>query len=141
MTGQLQVAVLGLGRFGAAVARELTLLGHDVLAVDLDPKAVQDIASDVMHAVQADITDLETLEALGIGNLDAAVVGVSENLEVSVLASVHLQRLGLRHIVAKAANDVHGHVLRLVGATEVVYPEIETAARVARTLSDQSLDG
>jgi trk system potassium uptake protein TrkA len=141
LASKLQVAVLGLGRFGAAVARELTLLGHDVLAVDIDQNIVQEVAKDVTHAVQADITDPEALKALGMHRLDAAVIGVSESLEVSVLASVLLKELGLPHIVAKAANELHGHVLRQVGVTQVVYPEIETASRVAHSFAARSVEG
>jgi trk system potassium uptake protein len=136
---RLQVAVLGLGRFGGAVARELTQLGHDVLAVDLDQKTVQAIADEVTHAVQADITDLDALTALGIGSFDAAVVGVSESLEVSVLASALLKQLGVPHIVAKAANELHGHILLQVGVTQTIFPEVETASRVAHSFAAQSV--
>jgi trk system potassium uptake protein TrkA len=136
---RLQVAVFGLGRFGAAVARELTHLGHDVLAVDLDPRTVQSIADDVTHAAQADATDLEALQQLGIGSFDAAVVGVSESLEVSVLTCVLLKQLGVPHIVAKAASELHGHVLRQLGVTQIVYPEVETASRVAHSFAARSV--
>jgi trk system potassium uptake protein len=136
---RLQVAVLGLGRFGAAVARELTQLGHDVLAVDLDPRTVQTIADDVTHAAQADTTDLDALTQLGIGSFDAAVVGVSESLEVSVLTCVLLKQLGVPHIAAKAASELHGHVLRQLGVTQIVYPEVETASRVAHSFAARSV--
>jgi trk system potassium uptake protein len=138
---KLQVAVLGLGRFGSAVARELTQLGHDVLAVDLNEKTVQDIADDVTHAAQADITELDALKALGIAHFDVAVVGVSESLEVSVLASALLKQLGVPRILAKAANDLHGQILKQVGVAQVVYPEVETAARVAHSLAARGIEG
>jgi trk system potassium uptake protein TrkA len=128
-----QVAVLGLGRFGQAVALELTRLGHDVLAVDHDEKVVQGIADEVTHAVQADITDPEALEALGIGDFDTTIVAVSESLEVSIMATVLLQRIGVRRIIAKAAHDLHGSILSQVGAMRVVYPERETGFRVAHS--------
>jgi trk system potassium uptake protein len=128
-----QVAVLGLGRFGQAVALELTRLGHDVLAVDRDEKAVQSIADEVTHAVQADITDPEALEALGIADFDTTIVAVSESLEASIMATVLLQRIGVRRIIAKAAHDLHGSILEQVGAMRVVYPERETGFRVAHS--------
>jgi trk/ktr system potassium uptake protein len=128
-----QIAVLGLGRFGQAVALELTALGHDVLAVDRDEKVVQSIADEVTHAVQADITDPEALEALGLADFDTAIVAVSESLEASIMATVLLRRLGVHQIIAKAAHDLHGSILEQVGAMRVVYPERETGFRVAHS--------
>lgn len=130
-----QVAVLGLGRFGQAVARELTRLGHEVLAVDSGERIVQDLAGEVTHAAQADITDEDALRELGLGDFDAAIIGVSSNLEASILATVLLQRLGVKRIVAKAANSLHGSILERVGATRVVYPEMETGVRVAHSFA------
>jgi trk system potassium uptake protein TrkA len=133
MATRRQIAVLGLGRFGQAVALELTRLGHDVLAVDRDERVVQSIADDVTHAVQADITDPEALEALGLADFDTAVVAASETLEASIMATVLLRRIGVRRIVAKAAHDLHGSILEQVGAMRVVYPERETGFRVAHS--------
>src|SRR5687767_5176073 len=103
-----QIAVLGLGRFGSAVARELTRLGHEVLAIDSDERIVQEIAEDVTHAAQADITDEAALGELGLAEFDAAIVAISSKLEVSILATVLLRQLGTTLIVAKAANHLHG---------------------------------
>jgi trk system potassium uptake protein TrkA len=128
-----QIAVLGLGRFGQAVALELTALGHDVLAVDRDEKVVQSIADEVTHAVQADITDPEALEELGLADFDTAIVAVSESLEASIMATVLLRRLGVHRIIAKAAHDLHGSILEQVGAMRVDYPERETGFRVAHS--------
>jgi trk system potassium uptake protein len=136
---RLQVAVLGLGRFGSAVARELTHLGHDVLAVDLNLRTVQEITEDVTYAAQADVTDFEALKQLGIESFDAAVVGVSESIEVSVLACVLLKQLGVPHIAAKAASELHGQVLRQLGVTQTIFPEVETASRVAHSFAARSV--
>jgi trk system potassium uptake protein TrkA len=133
MSNRRQVAVLGLGRFGQAVARELTRLGHDVLAIDQEEKVVQDIADEVTHAVQADITDPEALEALGLTDFDTAIVAVSGSIEASIMATVLLSRLGVRRLISKAAHDLHGSILGQVGATRVVYPERETGYRVAHS--------
>ena len=133
MPTRRQIAVLGLGRFGQAVALELTRLGHDVLAVDRDERVVQSIADDVTHAVQADITDPDALEALGLADFDTAIVAVSETLEASIMATVLLRRIGVRRIIAKAAHDLHGSILEQVGAQRVVYPERETGFRVAHS--------
>ena len=133
MPNRRQVAVLGLGRFGSAVARELTRLGHDVLAIDRDEKTVQSIADEVTHAVQADVADPEALEALGLADFDTAIVAASSTLEASIMATVLLRRLGVRRIIAKAAHELHGSILEQVGAMRVVYPERETGFRVAHS--------
>jgi trk system potassium uptake protein TrkA len=130
-----QVAVLGLGRFGKAVARELTRLGHDVLAVDSNERIVQAVSDQVTHAVQADFTDADTLRELGLGSFETAIVAVASSLEVSILTTVLLRQLGVRRIVAEAANDLHGSILKQVGANRVVYPERETGIRVAHSFA------
>ena len=135
MPTRRQVAVLGLGRFGSAVARELARLGHDVLAVDADERVAQDLAPDVSHAAQADITDREALEDLGLAEFDTAIVAVSGSLEVSVLATALLKRIGVRRILAKATDELHGSILGEVGAHRVVYPERETGIRVAHSFA------
>jgi trk system potassium uptake protein TrkA len=124
-----------LGRFGQAVARELTALGHDVLAIDLNEKDVQDATGSVTHAVQADITDRDALRELGVGEFDAVIVAVSSNLEASILATVLVKQLGVKRIIAKAADELHGSILEQVGATRVVYPERETGLRVAHSFA------
>jgi trk system potassium uptake protein TrkA len=132
---RLQVVVLGLGRFGQTVARELTQLGHDVLAVDANERIVQAMADQVTHAVQIDFTDEDALRELGLGRFDAAIVAVSDNLEASILTSVLLQRLGVRRIVAKAGSELHGSILEQLGVSRVVYPEREMALRVAHSFA------
>lgn len=135
MTTKHQVAVLGLGRFGQAVALELTRLGHDVLAIDANEKIVQRMADEVTQAVQADITDQEALEDLGLNNFDTVIVAVTSNIEPSILATVLVKRLGARRIIAKAANELHGSILEQVGATRVVFPERDTGVRVAHSFA------
>lgn len=125
--------MLGLGRFGQAVARELTRLGHDVLGIDASERNVQALVDDVTHVVQADITDEGALEDLGIRDFDTVVVAISSNLEASILTTARLKQIGVRRIVAKAANDLHGSILKQVGASRVVYPERETGTRVAHS--------
>lgn len=136
-----QVAVLGLGRFGQAVARELTRLGHDVLAIDMDERIVQEIGEHVTHSVQADVTDLRALKQLGVGDVHTAIVSVSSNVEASVLAIVLLRQIGVKRIIAKAANQLHGAALQQVGATRVVYPEHETGLRVAHSFAAPAVKG
>ena len=135
MPTRRQVAVLGLGRFGSAVARELARLGHDVLAVDADERLAHALANNVSHAAQADITDREALQDLGLQDFDTAIVAVSSHVEISVMATALLKRLGVRRIVAKAASELHGEILGEVGAHRVVFPERETGIRVAHSFA------
>lgn len=139
MVKKKQVAVLGLGTFGQAVARELALLGHDVLAIDSNPKVVQNIADDVAEAVTADVTNPEALAELGLQDFDSVIIATSNSLEVSVLATVHLKRLGVRQIFAKADNEVQGEILERVGADRVIHPELETGRRLAHSFAALSV--
>lgn len=130
-----QVMVLGLGRFGSAVAEELERLGHEVLAVDTNSRAVERVAEHVTQAVVADCTEYEALEELGARDFDAAVVAVSSDERASILMTVLLKRLGVRFVLSKAHNALHGDILNMVGADRVVYPEEETGRRVAHSFS------
>lgn len=129
-----QVMVVGLGQFGSALARELHALGHEVLAVDANEKAVNDIAAEVTHAVQLDATDEDALRALGANHFDTAIVAMSSATEASIFATMALKRLGVPIVMAKAANSLHGAILERIGADRVVYPEREVAVDVAHTL-------
>ena len=130
-----QVIVVGLGRFGAAAARELNALGHEVLAVDADEAIVNDIAPDVTHAVQADASDEQALRAIGAQEFDTAIVAISSRLEASIFATMVLKRLGVPTVIAKAATTLHGEILERIGADRVVYPEREAGVDVAHTLA------
>jgi trk system potassium uptake protein TrkA len=129
-----QVIVVGLGRFGSAAARELQALGHEVLAIDAREAAVNDIAADVTHAVQADATDEETLRSLGAGQFQSAIVAMSSDAQASIFATMVLKRLGVGTVIAKASDKLHGAILERVGADRVVYPEREAGVDVAHTL-------
>ncbi len=112
-----QVIVLGLGRFGSAAARELERLGHEVLAVDMDARAVEEISDHVTQAVRADATDPETLRGLGAQDFDAAIVGMSSDERASILITLLLKRIGVGFVLSKAQNALHGDILKMVGAT------------------------
>ena len=129
-----QVAVIGLGRLGIAVATTLYSLGHDVLALDTNEKNVQDVASQITRAVQADATDETTLRELGIGNFDIAVVTLAE-VDSSVLATVLLKKLGVGYIIARANDELHGGILEKIGADKVVYPEREMGVMIGHVLT------
>jgi trk system potassium uptake protein TrkA len=100
MVKRRQVVVIGLGRFGTAVATTLAAIGHEVLAVDINQRLVQEISDDVTHAVQADATDPEALAELGISGFDAGIVGVSADIDRSILITMQLKELGVPHVIA-----------------------------------------
>lgn len=127
--------VIGLGRFGKEVARQLHSMGCEVLAMDIKSELVQEIANDVTHAVVCDGQDKEVLKALGIRDFDCAVVAIGDNLAASVLATMNMKEMGVPHVVCKAHDDTHRRVLEKLGADRVVIPEQENAARLARSLS------
>ena len=134
MAGQ-QVMVVGLGRFGSAVARELEKLGHQVLAIDSSEQRVNDIAPDVTHALQLDAADEEALRGAGAGDFNTAIVAISSDAEPSIFATMVLKRLQVRTVIAKAGSILHGEILSRVGADRVVFPERETGLRLAHSFN------
>ena len=131
--------VVGLGRFGSQVARQLSSLDCEVLAMDLRSDLVQEIANDVTHAVVSDGQDKEVLKALGIREFDCAIIAIGNDLAASVLATMNMKELGVPYIVCKAHDDTHRRVLEKLGADRVVIPEQENAARLARSLSSPNV--
>lgn len=134
-----QFAVIGLGRFGWSVAKTLSEKGHQVLAIDRNEELVQGASDFVTEAVQADSTDEKALKAVGIMNVDVAIIGIGTNLEASVLTALILKELGIQHIVARAVSDEHGKVLERVGATKVVFLERDMGIKVANSLVSPSV--
>ena len=134
------VLVVGLGRFGGAVARTLERMGHEVLAADLDPRLVQEFVGDLTKTVEADCSDVATLEQLGVADFEAAVVGIGTDIEASVLTVLALSDIGLTNIWAKATNEKHARILERTGATHVVFPEQRMGERVAHLLNERLLD-
>ena len=129
-----QVAVIGMGRFGTSLARELYKIGHDVLAVDRDESLSQQMMGQVTYTVTGDSTSSEVLEEVGIRNFDTAVVAIGTDIQSSVLTTVLLKQFGVPHVTARASNELHGKTLQAVGADRVVYPEHETGVRTAHSL-------
>jgi trk system potassium uptake protein TrkA len=130
-----QIAVIGLGRFGASLAITLVNMGHDVLAIDKDEKRVQDIASQITHAVQADATNDTILKELDIGNFDIAIVSMGSAIESSVLSTILLKKLEVPYVIARANSDLHGSILEKIGADTVVYPEREMGTELAQVVT------
>jgi trk system potassium uptake protein TrkA len=129
-----RVAVIGLGRFGSSVARVCFELGYDVTAVDIDEKRVAEAADYATLAAQADGSDAEALVSLGVGRSEVGVVGQGQNIEASVSCALVLKQIGVPWVIAKAETDIHGEILRKVGADRVVYPEQESGVQVAHSI-------
>jgi len=136
----VSVIVIGLGRFGTAVASSLVRMGQEVLGVDENPDLVQRWADDLTHVVQADSTDDQALRQLGISEFDRAVVAIGNDIEASVLTVLALAEAGVPDIWAKAITRKHGRILERVGAHHVVYPEHSMGERVAHMLTGGMMD-
>ena len=126
--------IIGLGRFGSSLARQLCMLGAEVLAMDIRSSLVQQLAADVTQAVVGDAQDKEVLRSLGVRNFDCAVIAIGDNLAASVLITMNLKELGVPYIVCKAHDETHRRVLEKLGVDRVVIPEQEHAQRLGRSL-------
>lgn len=127
--------VIGLGRFGAEVARQLCELGNEVLVMDTQKELVQRMSDEVTLAVVGDARDKEVLKAQGIKNFDCAIVAIGDSLADAVLATMNLKELGIPKVVCKAHDGTYRQVLLKLGADQVVIPEQENAVRLAKSLS------
>jgi trk system potassium uptake protein TrkA len=129
-----QFAVIGLGRFGAAMASTLIGLGQDVLGMDTDDDRVQALADRVPHLMVVNASDPQALREAGVADVDVAVISIGANIEASLLIVMAVKEMGVKFIVAKATSDVHGRILERLGVDRVIYPEREAAVRMAHSL-------
>jgi trk system potassium uptake protein TrkA len=127
-------AVIGLGFFGMSLARTLAEADCDVLAIDDQEENIQEIAELVTYAVKADVKEPGVLKSLGVKDVDVVIVTISENMEASILATIQAKDLGVPYVMAKAQSELHGRILRKIGADEVLYPEQSMGVRVAHNL-------
>ncbi|MDO4483824.1 MAG: TrkA family potassium uptake protein [Clostridia bacterium] len=130
-----QFLVIGLGRFGSSVAKALSELGHEVLALDKQQELVDAMAPYVTEAICADSSDEDVLRSVEPSVFDAAVVSIGQDTRGSILITVLCKEMGCPYVIAKAQDDLHGKVLTKVGADKVVYPERDMGQRLARSLS------
>lgn len=128
-----QFAVIGLGRFGSSLIKELVAMGHEVLAIDTDEEKVDDFVDIATHAVQADSTDENVLKKLGITNFDIVVVSIGQNLQANILTVITLKEMGVKKVIAKARTALHGKVLEKIGTDVVIYPERDMAIKLAHS--------
>ncbi|MDQ0860339.1 MULTISPECIES: potassium channel family protein [Bacillaceae] len=134
-------AVIGLGRFGGSICRELSEEGMEVMAIDMDEDKVNEYANIASHAVVGDSTDEAVLKSLGIRNFDHVIVAIGDNIQSSILTTLMLKELGVKFITVKAQNDYHEKILRKIGADQIVHPERDMGRRIAHNLiSNNVLD-
>lgn len=131
---QKQFAVFGIGRFGSALCKELSEMGHEVLAIDTSEENVNDISPYVTQALQLDATDEEAVHSLGLRNFDAVVVSIGNNLSDSIMITLLCKEQGAKYLLAKASDELHAKMLKKMGADRVVFPERDMGVRVAKTL-------
>ena len=132
-------AVIGLGRFGTAVAERLYALGNEVLAVDDDAERVQRMESRVTYAVVADARDEAVLRSLGMRNYDCAIVAIGSDLAASIVITMNLKELGVPQVICKATDELRKKALEKVGADRVVIPERETGIKLAQAITSSSI--
>lgn len=132
---RVQALVIGVGRFGTALAQTLYDLGHEVVAVDRDENAVEDIMNQVTHAAILDATEEQALQRLGINTFDYVIVAIGGDFEANVLATVAAKSCGARHVISKANSQLAARVLASVGADEVIRPEHDMGVRLAKQLA------
>ena len=134
MKAQKTYAVFGLGRYGATVAKELVENGMEVIAVDSNQKIVDEVAAYLPVCKCANVADAEVIARLGIGNIDTVIICMASNLESSVMAVTLCKEAGVKTVIAKCGNEMHRKILLRVGADQVVFPEKESGARLAKNL-------
>ena len=134
-----QFAVIGLGNFGYYLSTQLYKKGHEVLAIDKKPNLVQEIKDKVNQAIVADATERETLEAMGLEQMDAAVVCIGSVLSNSILVTLNLKDIGVKRVLAKALSEAHGRILYKIGASEVFFPEKDLALSLAERIHNPNM--
>jgi trk system potassium uptake protein TrkA len=134
-----QFAIIGIGNFGYYLARRLYEKGHEVFALDVSKTQVEKMTNFVSQAVVADATDREILESFGLKEMDAAVVSIGTSMQASILATLHLKELGVKHILTKAVSEEHGRILSMLGADEIIFPEKDQAIGLASRLDNPNI--
>ncbi len=134
------VLVVGLGRFGGALAKSLERVGHEVLAVDESGELVQEWAGRLTHVVEADSTSEAAMRQVGAGDFEHAIVAIGTDIEASLLSASVLVDLGVRQVWAKAITPAHGKILQRIGVRHVVYPERDAGERIAHLISGRMID-
>jgi trk system potassium uptake protein TrkA len=134
-----EYVVIGLGRFGGSIVKELNALGMNVMAIDSNETRVNEYSDIATHAVVADTTDESVMKSLGIRNFEHVIVAIGEGIQSSTLTTLVLKELGVKKVTAKAQNDYHAKILNKIGADTVVHPERDMGRRIAHNISSASV--
>ncbi len=134
------VVVIGLGRFGGAVAQSLMRMGHDVMGIDNNEALIQKWAETLTHTVQCDSTNVTVMRQIGVADFNHAIVGIGSDLAASIMTIMVLLELGINDIWVKATSTAHGQIAERIGAHHVVYPEAAMGERVAYLVTGKILD-
>ncbi|MBE4908903.1 TrkA family potassium uptake protein [Bacillus luteolus] len=134
-----EFAVIGLGRFGGSICRALSEEGMEVMAMDVIEEKVNEFSSIASHAVVGDSTDESVLKSIGIRNFDHVIVAIGDNIQASILTTLILKELGVKHITVKAQNDYHEKVLNKIGADQIVHPERDMGKRIAHSIMSNNV--
>ncbi|MEN1759599.1 TrkA family potassium uptake protein [Anoxynatronum sibiricum] len=134
-----QFAVIGCGRFGSAVAKTLYKNGYDVLAIDECADIVQHLSENVTHAASIDVKDEHALRAVGMRNIDVAIIAIGSDIKASIMATLVVKELGVKYVVAKAQDELHAKVLYKIGADRVIFPERDMGVRLAYNLTSTNI--
>ena len=138
MTRKKHICVIGLGEFGRELARQLAK-DCEVLALDRDERAVEAVIEDVQRALILDVRDFHSLSSIVTSDFDEAIVSMAESLESSIMTTLHLKKIGVKRIWAKATTEDHAAILKSIGAHEITFPERETARRLAAQIINPNL--
>lgn len=133
-----RIGIIGAGRFGLSLAESLSNAGLETILIDRNRPAMQN-ASEFTTAVQGDATQPHVLEEAGFGECDLAVVAIGSNIEASMMATANCKELGIPSVVAKATSELHGKILRRIGADSVIYPDRDSAHRLARSIANHDI--
>ena len=134
-----QFAVIGLGRFGSSICKELYRMGHEVLIIDNKEERINEYTSYSTHAVIADATDEKMFQNLGIRNFDHVIVAIGDNIQSSILCTLLLKEVGVKNVWTKAQNDYHHKVLEKIGADRIIHPEKDMGIRIAQHLVSEKI--
>jgi len=134
-----QFAVLGIGRFGSKVARELYYKNQEVVVIDKDPNVIQSIKDEVTRAFVGDITDEDVLREAGVPDADVAIVAEGSNVESNIIAAQLCREMGVKKIICKARNTIHGKILQKLGVDEIIFPEQDTAIKLVNRLTSHGV--
>jgi len=134
-----QYAILGIGRFGSKIARELFYKKQEVIAIDKDDTVIEGIKDEVTHAFVGDITDETALKEAGVADCDVAIVAESSNMESNIIAAQICKSLGIPNVICKAQNTLHGNILYKLGVDQIIFPEQDTAIKLVNRLTSQGV--